>query len=121
MRLTPFLTGLTLTSTTLYVTLLSHQRSRTRQAALLHQSALLLESHKDMPHSNAKTAAAMENTRDMREVRGGTIRPVESMDARDRTWGVADAGWVERWKDGWNRGIEGLGKGLLEGDWRRET
>lgn len=44
---TSLFSGFTLTSTTLYLTLLYHQRARANQAVLLHQQTLLLNSLTD--------------------------------------------------------------------------
>ncbi|MCJ1283885.1 hypothetical protein MMC26_003216 [Xylographa opegraphella] len=77
---TGFISGLTLTSTALYISLLAHQRNRVRQAHLLHQQSLLLNSIIDP-----------------------SIVPVEDAPR----FVVRRADWTETWKDRWNAEIEG--------------
>ncbi|MCJ1293949.1 hypothetical protein MMC34_005506 [Xylographa carneopallida] len=74
------ISGLTLTSTALYISLLAHQRNRVRQAHLLHQQSLLLNSIVDP-----------------------SIVPVEDAPR----FVVQRAGWAETWKDRWNADVEG--------------
>lgn len=91
---TNFFSGFTLTSTALYLSLLYHQRARTQQATLLHQQALLLNSLSDPElASELATIADANYSGGLRE----GIKPYR----------VEKAPWTERWKDGWNREIEG--------------
>lgn len=86
--------GFTLTSTTLYLSLLYHQRARTHQAALLHQQAILLNSLSDPEvASELATIADIHYSGRLRE----GIKPYR----------VEKAPWTERWKDRWNREVEG--------------
>ncbi|KAL8927775.1 MAG: hypothetical protein Q9208_002191, partial [Pyrenodesmia sp. 3 TL-2023] len=75
------LSGFTLTASTLYLTILIHTHHRVHQASLLHQQSLLLNSIVD-PAS----------------------LPVEDTAPRYR---IERGNWTERWKDGWNKEIEG--------------
>jgi altered-inheritance-of-mitochondria protein 5 len=98
--LTSLIAGFTLTSTALYLSLLTHQHSRAHQASLLHESALLLDSHSSPTSTSPPTAT----------------------NSPEAQWQVRDAGWVERWKDGWNREVEGLVRGVqgIRWGWVRE-
>jgi len=71
--------GLTLTATGLYLTLLTHQRHRVRQAHLLNQQTLLLNSILDPG-----------------------IVPVEDAPR----FALQRLDWVETWKDRWNGEVE---------------
>lgn len=75
------LSGFTLTASTLYLTILIHTHHRVHQASLLRQQSLLLNSLVD-PAS----------------------LPVEDIAPRYR---IERGNWAERWKDGWNKEIEG--------------
>ena len=78
----------------LYLSLLYHQRSRAHQAALLHQQSLLLNSLTDPElASELATIADANYSGGLRE----GIRPYR----------LERASWTERWKDGWNRELEG--------------
>lgn len=102
---TNLFSGFTLTSTTLYLSLLYHQRSRTHQAALLHQQALLLNSLSDPEvASELATIADANYSGGLRE----GIKP----------YGVEKAFWTERWKDGWNREVEGAVRYVQGIRWR---
>ena len=91
---TNLFSGFTLTSTTLYLSLLYHQRARAHQAALLHQQALLLNSLSDPEvASELATIADANYSGGLRE----GIKPYR----------VERAPWTERWKDRWNREVEG--------------
>ncbi len=89
---TSLFSGFTLTSTTLYLTLLYHQRARAHQAALLHQQSLLLNSLTDPAIASELATIADAN------YSGGFREGV-------RDYRVERATWTERWKDGWNREI----------------
>ena len=91
---TNFFSGFTLTSTALYLSLLYHQRARIHQAALLHQQALLLNSLSD-PELASELATIMDAN-----YSGGLREGI-------KPYRVEKAPWTERWKDGWNREIEG--------------
>ena len=91
---TNLFSGFTLTSTALYLSLLYHQRARANQAALLHQQTLLLNSLTDPELASDLTTIADANySGGMRE----GIKPYR----------LEKAPWTERWKDGWNRELEG--------------
>ena len=91
---TNLFSGFTLTSTALYLSLLYHQRARAHQAALLHQQSLLLNSLTDPELASELTTIADANySGGMRE----GIKPYR----------LEKAPWTERWKDGWNRELEG--------------
>lgn len=77
---TGLLSGFTLTASTLYLTVLIHNRHRLHQATLLHQQSLLLNSIVDP-----------------------TLLPVHDDAPRYR---IERGNWSERWKDGWNKEIE---------------
>ncbi|KAI4147923.1 MAG: hypothetical protein L6R39_002974, partial [Caloplaca ligustica] len=74
------LSGFTLTASTLYLTILIHNRHRIHQASLLYQQSLLLNS-----------------------IVEPSILPPEDNVPRYR---IERANWTERWKDGWNKEIE---------------
>lgn len=102
---TNLFSGFTLTSTTLYLSLLYHQRARTHQAALLHQQALLLNSLSDPEvASELATIADANYSGGLRE----GIKPYR----------VEKAAWTERWKDGWNREVEGAVRYVQSIRWR---
>lgn len=89
---TSLFSGFTLTSTTLYLSLLYHQRSRAHQANLLRQQHLLLNSLTD-PIIASNLAAEADAS-----YSGGFREGI-------RDYRIERAPWVERWKDGWNREI----------------
>lgn len=89
---TALFSGFTLTSTTLYLSLLYHQRAREHQALVLHQQALLLDSLTDK--RLASDLAAQEEANYSGGLREGI-----------RDYRVVRAPLVERWKDGWNREV----------------
>ena len=91
---TNLFSGFTLTSTALYLSLLYHQRARAHQAALLHQQSLLLNSLTDPELASELTTIADANY-------SGGIR--EGI----KPYRLEKAPWTERWKDGWNRELEG--------------
>jgi altered-inheritance-of-mitochondria protein 5 len=103
---TSFISGITVTSTTLYLSLLYHQRARLRQATLLHQQSLLLNSITD-PHLASELATIQEEN-----YSGGLREGV-------RDYRLQKAGLVERWKDVWNREVEGAVRWVQGVDWRR--
>ena len=90
--ITSLFSGFTLTSTTLYLTLLYHQRARAHQAALLHQQALLLESITDPAIASELATIADAN------YSGGLREGI-------RDYRIEKAPWTERWKDEWNREV----------------
>lgn len=92
---TSLFSGLTLTSTTLYLTLLYHQRARAHQARTLHQQSLLLTSLVDLDIASELATAADAN------YSGGLREGI-------RDYRLERAPWVERWKDGWNREVFGV-------------
>ncbi|MCJ1451182.1 hypothetical protein MMC28_001517 [Mycoblastus sanguinarius] len=113
---TSLFSGLTLTSTTLYLSLLYHQRARAHQAALLHQQALLLTSLTD-PDLASELAATVDAN-----FSGGLREGI-------RDYRLQPASLTERWKDGWNSEVEGAVRWMqgvrwgfvregLEGRWR---
>lgn len=77
---TGFLSGLTLTASTLYLTILIHNHHRIHQASILRQQSLLLNSIADP-----------------------SILPAEDNAPRYR---IERGNLTERWKDGWNSEIE---------------
>jgi len=87
---TSLFSGFTLTSTTLYLSLLYHQRARAQQAELLRQQHLLLNSLTDPVIASSLATAADAN------YSGGLREGI-------RDYRVEKAPWVERWKAGWNR------------------
>ena len=91
---TNLFSGFTLTSTALYLSLLYHQRARAHQAALLHQQSLLLNSLTDPNLASELATIADANY-------GGGMR--EGI----KPYRLEKAPWTERWKDGWNRELEG--------------
>ena len=86
---TSFLSGLTLTTTLLYLTLFHHQRSRIHQASILHASALQLNALVDP--KLASDLATMEDD----NYSGGM-----------REYRLIRRTGLERFKDGWNRELE---------------
>ncbi|MCJ1313244.1 hypothetical protein MMC25_006921 [Agyrium rufum] len=90
-RFTGFLSGLTLTTSALYLSLLLHQRNRTHQASLLHQQSLLLHSILDPD-----------------------IVPVEETPRHV----LRRETWTETWKDRWNAEVESAVRGVQRTDWR---
>ena len=86
---TSLFSGFTLTSTTLYLTLLYHQRARAHQAALLHQQALLLNSLTDPAVASELATIAEAN------YSGGFREGV-------RDYRLEKAPLTERFKDRWN-------------------
>ncbi|KAI4107752.1 MAG: hypothetical protein L6R37_001437 [Teloschistes peruensis] len=83
--------GFTLTAGTLYLTILLHNRNRTKQALQLHQSALILNSIVEpglLPHEDPYPRYRIE--------RGD---------------------WTERWKDCWNAEIERAVRGAHAVRW----
>ncbi|KAI4206647.1 MAG: hypothetical protein LQ348_000883 [Seirophora lacunosa] len=78
---TGLLSGFTLTASTLYLTVLIHNRHRLHQATLLRQQSLILNSIVDP-----------------------AILPAEGIAPQYR---IERGNWSERWKDGWNKEIEG--------------
>ena len=121
---TSLFSGFTLTSTTLYLTLLYHQRSRAHQAALLHQQSLLLNSLTDPALTSELATIADAN------YSGGLSEGV-------RDYRIEKAPWTERLKDGWNEevtnsvrwmqgirweavreGLEGRFRGWMDGERR---
>ncbi|KAL2057338.1 hypothetical protein ABVK25_002391 [Lepraria finkii] len=102
---TSLFAGITLTSTTLYLSLLYHQRSRAHQATLLHQKSLLLNSITD-PHLASELATIQEEN-----YSGGLREGI-------RDYRLQRASLVERWKDGWNREVEGAVRWVQGVDWR---
>ena len=87
--MTSLFSGFTLTSTTLYLSLLYHQRARAHQAALLHQQSLLLNSLTNPALASDLATVAEEN------YSGGFREGI-------RDYRIEKAPWTERWKDGWN-------------------
>ncbi|MCJ1351329.1 MAG: hypothetical protein MMC33_001313 [Icmadophila ericetorum] len=78
---TSFFSGLTLTSTLLYISLLYHQNARAHQAALLYQQSLLLNSILDPD-----------------------VIPVEDVPK----YRLRRVGLMEMFKDRWNEEVEGV-------------
>ena len=91
---TNLLSGFTLTSTTLYLSLLYHQRARLHQAAILRQQALLLDSLSDPELASELATIADAN------YSGGLREGV-------KPYRLERAPWTERWKDRWNSDLEG--------------
>ncbi|MCJ1243463.1 hypothetical protein MMC30_000660 [Trapelia coarctata] len=90
-----FISGFTLTSLTLYLTISTHRRHRAHQAALLHQQSLLLNSIIDP-----------------------SIVPVEDAPR----FVVQRQNWTQTWKDRWNAEVEGAvrwAQGVRWGDVRK--
>ncbi|KAA6410593.1 MAG: hypothetical protein FRX48_06015 [Lasallia pustulata] len=86
-----FLSGLTLTSSLLYLSLFAHQRSRQQQARLLRHQSFLLNSLVDPE-----------------------LVPSEA----ERPRYVADRpNWAEMWKDRWNSEIEGAVRWVQDAKW----
>ena len=102
---TSLFSGFALTSTTLYLTLLYHQRARARQAAILHQQSLILNSLTDP--AIASELATMEDENYSGGLREGI-----------KAYRLEKAPLAERWKDGWIRELEGAVWGVLGIDWR---
>ncbi|KAL6715022.1 hypothetical protein ACLMJK_007283 [Lecanora helva] len=90
--LSSLFSGFTLTTTTLYLTLLYHQRARAHQAALLHQQTLLLNSLTDPALASELNTIADAN------YSGGLREGI-------RDYKLERAPWTERFKDRWNRDI----------------
>ena len=84
--------GITLTSSVLYLSLFSHQRARLHQAYLLHQQSLLLTSIIDPE-----------------------VIPIENAPR----YVVKRANWVETWKDRWNSEVEGAVRWVQNVEWRK--
>ncbi len=93
------------TSTSLYLSLLYHQRARAHQASILHQQALLLTSLTD-----PDIASKLETTADA-NYSGGLREGI-------RDYRIEKAPWTERWKDGWNKEVEGAVRWVQGVDWR---
>ena len=102
---TSLFSGFTLTSTTLYLTLLYHQRARARQAAILHQQSLILNSLTDPVI--ASELATMEDENYSGGLREGI-----------KDYRLEKAPLAERWKDGWNRELEGAVRWMQGINWR---
>ena len=102
---TSLFSGFTLTSTTLYLTLLYHQRARARQAAILHQQSLILNSLTDPVV--ASELATMEDENYSGGLREGI-----------KDYRLEKAPLTERWKDGWNRELESAVKWVQGVNWR---
>ena len=102
---TSLFSGFTLTSTTLYLTLLYHQRARARQAAILHQQSLILNSLTDPVI--ASELATMEDENYSGGLREGI-----------KDYRLEKAPLAERWKDGWNRELEGAVRWIQGINWR---
>ena len=102
---TSLFSGFTLTSTALYLSLLYHQRARAHQAAMLHQQALLITSliDPDIASELATTADANYS--------GGLREGI-------RDYRLVKAPWTERWKDRWNREVEGAVRWVQGIEWR---
>ncbi len=102
---TSLLSSFTLTTSLLYLTLLHHQRSRAHQAAILHQSSLILDSLTDPDLASDLATIADDN------YSGGLREGIQD-------YRLQRAGVVERWKDGWNREVEGLVRWGSGVEWR---
>ncbi|KAK0514278.1 hypothetical protein JMJ35_002895 [Cladonia borealis] len=102
---TSLFSGFTLTSTTLYLTLLYHQRARARQAAILHQQSLILNSLTDPVI--ASELATMEDENYSGGLREGI-----------KDYRLEKATLAERWKDGWNRELESTVRWVQGFNWR---
>lgn len=87
--------GLTLTTTTLYLSLTLHQRSREHQAALLRQQTFLLHSIVDPTLFRSD----IDNE----------LRP---------RYVITRGSWSERWKDRWNGDVEGVVRWAQALKWR---
>ena len=85
-----FIAGFTLTSTVIYLSLLHHQRSRSHQASILHASSQRLETLVD-PHLTSNLAAMNDEN-----YSGGLREGIND-------YRLVERGYVERFKDGWNR------------------
>ena len=103
---TSLFSGFTLTSTTLYLTLLYHQRARARQAAILHQQSLILNSLTDPVI--ASELATMEDENYSGGLREGI-----------KDYRLEKAPLTERWKDGWNRELESAVRWVQRINWRK--
>ena len=90
---TSLLSGLTLTSTIFYFTLLYHQRSRDQQSTILRASALQLNTLAD-----PKLASEIATIEDQ-NYSGGFREGVKDYRLIRKTG-------LERFKDGWNRELE---------------
>jgi len=101
---TSLFSGFTLTSTALYLSLLYHQRARAHQAAMLHQQALLITSLTD-----PDIASELATTADV-NYSGGLREGI-------RDYRVVKAPWTERWKDGWNKEVEGAVRWVQGIEW----
>ena len=88
----PQVSGLTLTTGVLYLSLLGAQRDRIRQSTLLNQQSLILNSIVDP-----------------------SIVPIEDAPR----FMTVRANWTETWKDRWNAEVEGVAKWVLGGGWER--
>ena len=102
---TSLFSGFTLTSTTLYLTLLYHQRARARQAAILHQQSLILNSL-----TNPVIASELATMED-ENYSGGLREGIKD-------YRLEKAPLAERWKDGWNRELEGAVRWMQGINWR---
>ena len=90
---TSFLSGVTLTSSLLYFSLLHHQNSRIHQASILHSSALQLNSLVDPQLASDLATIAEQN------YSGGLREGIRDYRLERRTG-------FERLKDGWNSELE---------------
>lgn len=88
-----FISGFTLTSTVVWLSLLHHQRSRSHQASILHASSQRLETLVDPQLTSTLATMNDEN------YSGGLREGINDYRLMDR-------GYWERFKDGWNRELE---------------
>jgi len=126
---TAFLSSFTLTTSLLYLSLLHHQNARLHQAALLRQQSHLLNALVDSPppHSpdyDPDTAHGRYPPTDPSYTSGATDIAYAPDDpyGRYRRGGMGyrlqRGSVVERWKDMWNRDVEGVWRWVLGTDMR---
>ncbi|MDI1487310.1 MAG: hypothetical protein OHK93_006579 [Ramalina farinacea] len=85
-----FISGFTLTSTIIYLSLLHHQRSRSHQASILHASSQRLETLIN-PQLTSNLATMHDEN-----YSGGLREGIHD-------YRLVERGYMERFKDGWNR------------------
>jgi altered-inheritance-of-mitochondria protein 5 len=125
---TAFLSSFTLTTSILYLSLLHHQNARLHQAALLRQQSHLLNALVDSPppHSpdyDPDTSHGRYPPTDPSYNSGTGVTDVpDDLYGRYRRGGMGyrlqRGSVVERWKDMWNRDVEGVWRWVLGTDMR---
>ncbi|KAG7004667.1 hypothetical protein G7Y79_00024g056170 [Physcia stellaris] len=103
-----FLSGITLTSSILYLSLLHHNSNRIHQASLLRQQSHLLNSLLDTPPPHTPSYdPATSHGRYAPDAAYTPDDPYRRWRSGGQGYRVERVGLVERWKEMWNRDVEG--------------